>query len=70
MGKENLPELNSIWDDARGFIERGDFDKAIEIYKYILVRYGDNTVAVEYALAFRDVFIITVGMELVAPSSS
>lgn len=44
MGKEDLPELNSVWDEARGVIERGDFDKAIEIYKYIIAvaREPDN----------------------------
>jgi len=60
MGKDDLSELNSIWDDARGFIERGDFDKAIEIYKYILVRYGDNTVTVEYANAYLGDIFLTI----------
>jgi len=65
MGKEDLPELNSIWDDARGFIERDDFDKAIEIYKYILVRYDDNTVAVEYANAYLgDIFLTIQKLDL------
>ncbi len=65
MGKEDLPELNSIWDDARGFIERGDFDKAIEIYKYILVRYGDDKIAIEYANAYLgDLFLTIQKIEL------
>ncbi len=33
MAKEDVPELQSIWDDARGFIERGDFDKAKEYWQ-------------------------------------
>ena len=65
MGKEDLPELDSIWDEARGFMEHGDFDKAIEIYKYILVRYGDNAVAVEYANAYLgDIFLTIQKLDL------
>ena len=52
MGEEDLLELNSIWDEARQYIESGNHEKAIEIYKYILVRYGDNAVAAEYANAY------------------
>jgi len=52
MGKEDLSELQLIWDEARNHIESGNPDKAIEIYKYILVRYGDEAVAVEYANAY------------------
>ena len=37
MANDNAPELQSIWDEAKGYIERGDFDKAIDIYKYILI---------------------------------
>ena len=52
MGKEDLSELQLIWDEARQYIESGKPDKAIEIYKYILVRYGDDAIAVEYANAY------------------
>jgi len=52
MAKEDLSELQSIWDEARRRIESGNHDKAIEIYKYILVRYGDDAVAIEYANAY------------------
>ena len=52
MVKEDLPELSSIWDEARQHIESGNRDKAIEIYKYILVRYSDDAIAVEYANAY------------------
>jgi tetratricopeptide (TPR) repeat protein len=52
VANEDAPELQSIWDEAKGYIERGDFDKAIEIYKYILIRYGDNAVAAKYANAY------------------
>jgi len=65
MAKEDVPELNSIWDDARGFIDHGDFDKAIEIYKYILVRYGDDKIAIEYANAYLgDLFLTLQKIEL------
>jgi tetratricopeptide (TPR) repeat protein len=65
MDRDNVPELHTIWDDARGFIERGDFDKAIEIYKYILVRYGDDAVAVEHAHAYLgDIFLTLQNLDL------
>jgi len=65
MGKEDLPELNSIWDEARQYIESGNHEKAIEIYKYILVRYGDNAVAAEYANAYLgDLFLTLQKIEL------
>ncbi len=52
MAKEGVPELQSIWDEARQYIESGNHDKAIEIYKYVLVRYGDDAIAIEYANAY------------------
>jgi len=58
MTNEDIPEIQSIWDDARRFIERGDYDKAVEIYQYILIRYSDDPVAVEYANAYLgDIFL-------------
>jgi tetratricopeptide (TPR) repeat protein len=33
-------------------IEQGEYNKAIEIYKYVLIRYSDNDIAVEYANAY------------------
>ena len=52
MTNEDIPEIQSIWDDARGYIDRGNYDKAIEIYQYILIRYSDDPIAVEYANAY------------------
>ena len=52
MDRENLSELDTIWDEARNQIQSGHCDKAIEIYKYILVRYADDLVAAEYANAY------------------
>jgi len=58
MTKEDGPEIQLIWDEARGFIEHGDYDKAVEIYQYILIRYSDDPVAVEYANAYLgDIFL-------------
>ena len=65
MAKEGVPELQSIWDEARQYIESGNHDKAIEIYKYILVRYGDDAVAVEYANAYLgDIFLTLQKLDL------
>lgn len=52
MGSEIQPEIIIIWNEAKAYIEQGNYDKAIEIYKYVLVRYGDNAVAVEHANAY------------------
>jgi len=58
MTNEDIPELQSIWDEARYSIERGDYDKAIEIYRYILIRYSDYPIAVEHANAYLgDIFL-------------
>jgi len=52
MGSDAAPELHTIWSEAKNHIEQGDYDKAIEIYKYVLIRYSDNDIAVEYANAY------------------
>ena len=58
MDKSNVPELHAIWDEARSHIESGNYDKAIEIYRYVLVRYSDNDVAAEHANAYlSDIFL-------------
>jgi len=60
MNSEEIPELRSIWDEAKVHIDRGDYAKAIEIYRYIPIRYEDDTVAVEYANAYLgDIFLTT-----------
>ncbi len=46
------PELHAIWNEAKEHIEQGDYSKAIEIYKYVLIRYSNNDIAVEYANAY------------------
>ncbi len=65
MDKDNVPELYAIWDEARSHIEAGNYDKAIEIYRYILVRYGDNDVAAEHANAYLgDIFLTLRKLDL------
>lgn len=58
MTNEDVPELRSIWDEARASIEQGEYDRAIEVYRYILIRYSDHPVAVEHASAYLgDIFL-------------
>ena len=52
MDSDTAPELHTIWSEAKTHIEQGDYDKAIEIYKYVLIRYSDDDIAVEYANAY------------------
>ena len=65
MNSDDIPELSSIWDEAKGYINRGEYDNAVEVYKYILIRYADNAVAVEYANAYLgDLFLTTRRLDL------
>ena len=58
MTSEDVPELQSIWDEAKASVEQVDYDKAIEIYLYILIRYSDHPIAVEHANAYLgDIFL-------------
>ena len=52
MDSDTAPELYTIWGEAKTHIEQSDYDKAIEIYRYVLIRYSDNDIAVEYANAY------------------
>jgi len=52
MDRDTAPELYAIWGEAKDHIEHGDYDKAIEIYKYVLIRYSDDNIAVEHANAY------------------
>jgi len=65
---ENVSEFIVIWDEAKSYIDQGNFDKAIEIYKYILVRYSDSSTAVEYANAYLGDVYITLGLPDLAES--
>jgi tetratricopeptide (TPR) repeat protein len=53
-------EIRSIWNEAKGHVDRGEYEKAIEIYKYILIRYADDVVAVEYANAYLGDIFLTI----------
>jgi tetratricopeptide (TPR) repeat protein len=65
MDMDNLPELNTIWDEARNHIIAGNHNKAIDIYNYILIRYGDDAVAVEYAHAYLgDIYLTSQQIDL------
>ncbi len=58
MSNDSVAELSTIWNEAKGHIEQGNYEKAIEIYRYILLRYSDNDIAVEYASAYLgDIFL-------------
>jgi tetratricopeptide (TPR) repeat protein len=58
MSGDAVPEIRAIWDEARQYIESGNYDKAIETYRYILIRYADDPVAVEHANAYlADLFL-------------
>ena len=65
MDSEMSPELYSIWDEAKTHIEQGDYNKAIEVYKYVLIQYSDNNVAAEYANAYLgDIFLTLRQLDL------
>jgi tetratricopeptide (TPR) repeat protein len=52
MANEIPFELTTICDVARKHIEKHEYDKAIETYKYVLIMYKDQTAAVEHASAY------------------
>jgi tetratricopeptide (TPR) repeat protein len=65
MDNENISELDTIWDEARKYIIAGNYEKAIEIYNYILVRYADNPVAAEYAHAYLgDIYLTSQKLDM------
>ncbi len=65
MTNEDAPELLTIWDEAKGHIDQGDYDKAAEVYNYILLMYADNDVAVEHASVYLgDLYLTTRRLDL------
>jgi tetratricopeptide (TPR) repeat protein len=57
VGLENLEEpvpfeLLTLWDEAREHIQARRFEQAIEIYKYIILMYPTENIAIEYASAY------------------
>jgi tetratricopeptide (TPR) repeat protein len=61
MESDNQLEIVTIWNEAKACVDEGNFDKAIEIYGYVLLRYEDNQVAVESANAFLGDVYLTLG---------
>ncbi len=61
MDDNTQPEIDTIWVEAKTFIEQRDFDRAIETYKYILIRYDDTPIAVECANANLGDIYLTLG---------
>lgn len=61
MDSNIQPEIDTIWDEAKSYIEQRDFDKAIETYRYILIRYDDSPLAVECANANLGDIYLTIG---------
>ena len=51
MEDENDPERPTIWKEARNHVEKAEYDRAIEIYKYLLIRFGENSIVFERANA-------------------
>ncbi|MCX6004576.1 MAG: tetratricopeptide repeat protein, partial [Chloroflexi bacterium] len=60
MDENDRPELYDIWDEAKDHIESGNYDKAVEMYRYILIRYSDNDVATEHANAYLGDLFLTL----------
>ncbi len=54
-------ELDDLWQEANEHVNRGKFHEAIEIYKYILIRYSDNNLANENANAHLGDILLTLG---------
>jgi Flp pilus assembly protein TadD len=61
MTDDMAPEPDDLWHEADDLIDHGSFDKAIEIYRYILIRYGDNNLANEYANAHLGEILLMLG---------
>ena len=55
------PEIDTIWNEAKSYIEQGNFDRAIETYKYVLIRYDETPIAVECANANLGDIYVTLG---------
>jgi len=61
MGNDMASERDDLWHEADDHINHGRFDKTIEIYRYILVRYSDNNLANEYANAHLGEILLMLG---------
>jgi tetratricopeptide (TPR) repeat protein len=54
-------ELDGLWQEADDHVKHGNFGQAIEILKYILIRYGEDRVADERANAQLGDILLTLG---------
>ena len=61
MDDDMVPVPDDLWQEANENTSRGKFDEAIEIYKYILIRYGANNLANELANAHLGDILLTLG---------
>ncbi len=61
MNDDMVPELDDLWWEANEYVNHGDFDKAVEIYRYILIRYVDNSLANENANAHLGDVLLMLG---------
>lgn len=48
-GQDELPEQEDLWSQAQNLIDRGDFDQAIALIKFIMVTQGDDEAVRERA---------------------
>lgn len=65
MEEEYDPEKPTIWKEARNHIEQGDYGKAIEIYKYLLIRFSENSIVFERANAnLGDIYLTLKQLDL------
>ena len=61
MSDDMASELDDLWREAKEHVECCNFDQAIEIYRYILIRYGDSNSAAGYAHACLGEVLLTLG---------
>jgi len=54
-------ELDDLWREAEEHVECCNFDQVIEIYRYILIRYGDSNSAAGYAHACLGEVLLMLG---------
>ncbi len=68
MDDDMVSVPDDLWQEANEHTSHGNFDRAIEIYRYILIRYGDNSLANENANAHLGDILLTLGQTDLAES--
>jgi tetratricopeptide (TPR) repeat protein len=61
MTEDMIPELDNFWRETDNYFENGKYEKAIEIYRYMVIRYGDKNTANEYANASLGEILLMLG---------